>query len=236
METAAALREKDHDVVVIAPRERVLRNYFDVQASGRIIGLFESQGVAVNLNCGELADAERAGGSIRMRFAGGRTIEADILLACMGVKARTSFLAGSGIAIGQGVKVDRQMKTNVPDIFAAGDVAEAADFFSGRQGVNPILPSAVGQGKTAGINMADEESVYEGWLPMNTFNFFGHLAVSVGKAMPDESDDVLAAKDGGYRKIISREGKLLGAAFLRHGYRRRRDPVPDQAADRFGQV
>ena len=214
METAAALREKDHEVVVIAPRERILRNYFDIEASGRIIGLFESQGVAVNLNCGELADAERAGGSIRMRFAGGRTVEADILLACMGVKARTSFLAGSGIAIGQGVKVDRQMKTNVPDIFAAGDVAEAADFFSGRQGVNPILPSAVGQGKTAGINMADEESVYEGWLPMNTFNFFGHLAVSVGKAMPDESDDVLAAKDGSYRKIISKEGKLLGAAFL----------------------
>lgn len=214
MEMAAALREKNHEIVVIAPRERVLRNYFDIEASGRIISLFESQGVTIHLNWGELIQAERAGSSVGMRFGNGGTISADILLSCIGVKARTSFLAGSGIEIGQGVKVDRQMKTNIPDIFAAGDVAEAADFFSGRQGVNPILPSAVGQGKTAGTNMADQESVYEGWLSMNTFNFFGHLATSVGKTVPDEGDEVLVTKNGDYRKVISREGRLLGASFL----------------------
>jgi phenylglyoxylate dehydrogenase epsilon subunit len=214
MEMAAALREKNHEVIVIAPRERILRNYFDIDASGRIISLFEDQGVTVHLNWGELTQAERAGNSLGMRFGSGETVGTDILLACIGVKARTSFLTGSGISIGQGIKVDRQMKTNVPDIFAAGDVAEAADFFSGRQGVNPILPSAVGQGKTAGNSMADQESVYEGWLSMNTFNFFGHLATSVGKTVPDAGDDVLVKKNGGYGKVICREGKLLGAAFL----------------------
>jgi hypothetical protein len=62
--------------------------------------------------------------------------------------------------------------------------------------------------------MADQESVYEGWFSMNTFNFFGHLATSVGKTVPDAGDDVLVKKNGDYRKIVCREGRLLGAAFL----------------------
>ncbi len=215
MEMAAALSEKKHEVTVIAPRERILRNYFDMDESGRIISLFEEQGVAVHLNWGEVTEANRSGSNLQIRFASGKTIEADILLACIGVKPRTSFLEGSGILIGQGIKVDRQMKTNMPDIFAAGDVAEAYAFFSGQQGVNPILPSAVAQGKIAGSSMADQKVEYEGWLPMNTFNFFGHLATSIGKTTADAADNALVKRENGhYGKIVCREGRLLGAAFL----------------------
>jgi phenylglyoxylate dehydrogenase epsilon subunit len=109
------------------------------------------------------------------------------------------------------------MRTNIPTVFAAGDVAEAADFFTGREGLNPILPNAALQGKIAGSNMVDKKVDYEGWLPMNTFNFFGHLAVSVGKAVPSEGEDVFMEKDGNrgsYKKIICKEGTLLGAAFI----------------------
>ena len=109
------------------------------------------------------------------------------------------------------------MRTNLPNVFAAGDVAESADFFTGRRGLNPILPGAVCQGRVAGRNMVDQITEYEGSLPMNTFNFFGHLAVSVGKSEPSEGDDVFVKKDGKrgtYRKLLFREDRLLGAAFL----------------------
>jgi phenylglyoxylate dehydrogenase epsilon subunit len=217
MELAAALKEKGKEVTVIAPRERILRAYFDIEASSRIIELFAEAGVAVHVNWGEATAAERDGNGIKISFSRDKTIETEILLVCLGVQPRVSFLAGSGIDVGRGVVVDRQMRANIPHIFAAGDVAEAADFFTGQNGFNPILPNAVSQGKVAGSAMADQPAEYEGWLPMNTFNFFGHLATSIGKTVPSEGDEVLIENDtsnGYYRKIIYSEGRLLGAAFL----------------------
>lgn len=184
MEVAAALREKGNKVSVIAPRERILRSYFDVEASGRIIDLFAAAGVAVHLNWGEAVKAERSANGIRVRFSQDKTAEAEVLLSCMGVKPRLSCVEGSGIVVDKGIVVDGHMKTSIPDIFAAGDVAEAEDFFTGKKGLSPILPNAVSQGKIAGSSMVDEKAVYEGWLPMNTFNFFGHLATSVGEMTP----------------------------------------------------
>ena len=52
---------------------------------------------------------------------------------------------------------------------------------------------------------------------MNTFNFFGHRAVSVGKTLPAKDDEVLLEKhdkNGTYRKIVCRQDRLLGATFL----------------------
>lgn len=217
MELAAALKEKGKEVTVIAPRERILRAYFDMEASSRIIELFAKAGVSVNLNWGEATAAERSANGIKISFSRDKSIETEIFLVCIGVQPRVSFLAGSGIDVVRGVTVDRQMRTNIPNIFAAGDVAEAADFFTGRNGFNPILPNAVSQGKVAGSAMGGQDAEYEGWLPMNTFNFFGHLATSIGKTVPSEGDEMLIEHDTGngyYRKIICNDGKLLGAAFL----------------------
>jgi phenylglyoxylate dehydrogenase epsilon subunit len=217
MELAAALQEKGHEVHVIAPRERILRSYFDIEASSRIIDLFADAGVSINLEWGEATGAERTKSDIHIHFSHDKTIATEILIVCIGVKPRVAYLTGSGIDVNEGVMVDRQMRTNIPNIFAAGDVAEAANFFTGQLGVNPILPNAVSQGKIAGSTMADQHAEYDGWLSMNTFNFFGHLATSIGKTVPSEGDEVLIEQDKGnglYRKIICNDNRLLGAAFI----------------------
>jgi len=217
LELAVALKERNCQVTVIAPRERILRRYFDTEASCRIIDLFAENGVEIHLNWGEATAAQKSNDGIRVNFGKDRELETDILIAGIGVIPRVSFLKGSGIAINEGVRVDRRMRTNVTTVFAAGDVAEAAEFFTGQEGLNPILPNAVHQGKVAGSNMVDKELDYEGWLPMNTFNFFGHLAVSVGKAVPSGSEDVFTEKNGdrgSYRRIICKGGRLLGVAFI----------------------
>jgi phenylglyoxylate dehydrogenase epsilon subunit len=215
MELAAALATKGHRVTVVAPRERILRNYFDIEASTRIIDLFTASGVVVNLKWGEAVKAERRGNEVVARFAEGCEVETDILLACLGVKARVSFLRGSGIGVNEGVVVDRHMRTNLPHIFAAGDVAEACDFFSGRNRVNPILPNAASQGKVAGDNMADRASEYEGSFAMNAFNFFEHLALSIGKVVADEGDEVLEARrNGSHIRLVFTGDRLTGASFL----------------------
>jgi phenylglyoxylate dehydrogenase epsilon subunit len=215
MELAAALREKGHEVSVVAPREKILRNYFDAEAGRIIRDLFTDAGVAVHLNWGEAVSARQSGGETHVLFGREKTLDAEIVLSCMGVSPRISFLAGTGVSIDRGVVVDRHMSTNIPDVFAAGDVAEAADFFTGETGFNPILPNAVSQGKVAGSNMAGETSEYGGWVSMNTFNFFGHLATSIGRTMAGPGDEELVRKEeSGYKKMVLTGSTLVGATFI----------------------
>ncbi len=214
MELAAALTARGHEVTVIAPRERILRSSFDEEASQRIIDLFTASGVRVNMRWGEAASAERHGAETRVRFSGGNEIEADVVLACLGVKPRTALIQGSGIEKGDGITVDRRMRTNLPDVFAAGDCAEASDFLTGRLKVNPILPGAADQGKVAGANMAGGESEYDGSLPMNAFNFFNHLALSIGKVAAGADDVLIERRNGSFARLVFTGDTLVGASFL----------------------
>jgi phenylglyoxylate dehydrogenase epsilon subunit len=217
MELAVALAEIGHEICIIAPRERILRRYFDTEAGTCIVGLFAEHSISINLNWGEAAEVKKAQNTTEVTFASGKTLDTEVIISCTGVQPRISFLSGSKIKINKGILVDNKMEANIPGVFATGDVAEAPDFLSGRNGLALTLPSAVEQGKVAGSNMAGEEVVYEGWLPMNIFNFFGHLALSVGKSEPDEGEQVFVKKEPEqrrYRKLIFNNDRLVGATFL----------------------
>ena len=154
---------------------------------------------------------------VQVSMEGGQVLDADIFVVAAGVRSRTSFLEDSGVRIDGGVLVDSRMTTNIPNIWAAGDVASAKGFLTADHGVNPILPNAAEQGKVAGSTIAGRDVEYEGWLPMNTLMFFGHRAVSVGKPLPSDGDEVLVTKDearGTYKRLIFSGDALVGAAFL----------------------
>ncbi len=216
MHTAECLAEKGIKVSVVEALPRILPAYFDDEASVFIQHTLEKYGIAFHTGQSAAAVAWRNDG-VEVSLSGGDTVEGDFLLAATGVRPRISFLNGSGLDADEGIPVDDRMRTSLPNILAAGDVAAARAFFDGAQAMNPILPNAAEQGKIAGSTMAGQETGYEGWLPMNNFHFFNHLAVAVGKTVPSEGDEVLVEKDGEagtYRRIICRDDRLLGAAFI----------------------
>lgn len=218
MELAPALAEKGHEVSVIAPRERILRRYFDPESGGNIIDLFAQHNVLVTLHWGEVTEVEKHGTTIKATFASGRSIETEMLIACAGVAPRISLLKGSGIKINRGILVDWRVRTNIEDIYAAGDVAEAPDFFTGQPGMNQIVLSAVEQGKIAGSNMAGVEAEYKGWISTNVFNFFGNTAFSAGISMPTENRfQVLTERDDKQKRLkrlVYDGDTLVGAMFF----------------------
>jgi len=216
MHVAECLAEHGIRVQVVEMLPHILPAYFDRDASGMIQRVLEKHGVTffTGRRATEVAWKKR---SVEVLLENGERLRADLLLVATGVKPRTSFLNGSGIKINDGILVDSEMRTSLQHIFAAGDVASAKSFLTGEHGLNPILPNAAEQGKIAGSNMIGEKKEYEGWLPMNTFNFFGHRAVSVGKSAPAEGDEVVLQEGDGaqaYKKIICRDDRLLGATFL----------------------
>ncbi|MDZ7698319.1 MAG: FAD-dependent oxidoreductase [Deltaproteobacteria bacterium] len=217
MELAAALTGAGHQVEVVAPRERILRPYFDPSLDAYIIDLFKENSIPVHLNWGEATEVSRLNGGFEASFEGGMKITPDLLIAATGVRPRTAFLEESRIDVKRGIRVDQTMRTNIPDVYAAGDVAETQNRLTGKYGLSLILPSAVEQGKVAGKNMVGGDAIYEGWISMNAFNFFGHMAVSLGEFMGRVDDKILVERNPEareYKKLVFREGRLIGANFF----------------------
>ncbi len=217
MELAMALSERGHKVTVIEKESQILPLYFDEPSATYMRDIFISHGVETFV-AEEVTKVRRDRGKIEVACASGRVVGSDLLVTCVGVRSRISFLDGSGINVKRGVLVDSQMRTNADGVYAAGDVVEAPDFFYRQPGVNAIIPSAIAQGKVAGANMAGKETTCDGWVSMNVFNILGNMACSIGLATPrGEGNEVLEEKDDekkSFKRLVFRDDRLVGGMFL----------------------
>ena len=217
MHAAENLAKGGVEVSVVEMQPHVLAGYFDAEASAMIEQVFAANGVRLLLGA-SVASFVPQGEACRAKLMDGTVLDADLLLVATGVAPVTAFLAGSGIETERGVLVDAHMRTNVANIWAAGDVAQARGFFTQDRIINGILPDAVDQGRIAGMAMAEDPATkdYAGGVPLNTYSFFGQHAVSVGvheSALEQTGVEVkkqVNAGDNRYLKIVLKDRRLAG--------------------------
>jgi phenylglyoxylate dehydrogenase epsilon subunit len=229
LHAAESFSEKGLKVAVVELFPQVLPGYFDAEASELIQRVFAENGVTFYLN-NPAVKVESIAGKSKVILKQGQELEGDILLVSTGVKTRTDFLESSGLEMDQGIIVDNFMHTSIENIWAAGDVAQADSFFSKGKVLNAILPDAFEQGKIAGMSMAegtliiqdfpelgekDFSLIYRGGVPMNTFNFYGNRAFSVGMIGPENEEDYeidkLVLPTGlVYQKMVFEDDYLIG--------------------------
>ena len=115
---------------------------------------------------------------------------------------------GSGISSQRGIQVDKYLKTNAPDVYAAGDCIETPNLLTGEPFVHAIFPNAVDQGQVAGMNLAGYPTEYEGAERMNSLK---HLGLPIMAAGEKEGDQVLCEQQGNnLRTVYLRENQLVG--------------------------
>ncbi|MGA8154648.1 MAG: FAD-dependent oxidoreductase [Rhodoplanes sp.] len=204
-------------VTVVELEKHVLSAYFEPRASKIIEDVFARNGVRM-LTGRTIVGVDGAGDRCFAALDDGRKIVADLLLVCVGAKPNVKFLDESGIEINSGIVVDDRMRTNLPNIWAAGDVAEAGSLWGGKV-VNGILPNAVEQGRIAGLDMADDSALvpFPGAVPLNTYSFFGQQAVSVGRGEAGVDCEIAESVDDEksiYRRIVLRDDQLVGIATI----------------------
>ncbi|HZM53625.1 MAG TPA: FAD-dependent oxidoreductase, partial [Acidimicrobiales bacterium] len=130
IELSLLLADLGVEVTVIGRRNWVMPRVLDPVTSTVAEAALAVRGVTLRL--GVQADAIIGEPSATgVRLADGTHLDADLVVAATGVKPHTEYLDDSGIATGWGVHVDDRLATSVPGIVAAGDVAEAADRFTG---------------------------------------------------------------------------------------------------------
>ena len=128
------------------------------------------------------------------------------------------MLNDTDIKKNRGIVVDKHMKTNIKNVYAAGDVCETTDILSGNQRLIPILPGAYKQGEVAGINMAGAEADYEGSLAMNSIGFFGLPMITAGIVRPEgDGFEILEKVDKqnySLRKIVLKQNRIVGFIMI----------------------
>lgn len=220
LHAAEVLAKAGARVAVVERQAHALPGYLDAPAAGIVEAAFRDRGIALMTGRTVSSVQGRDGRPVSVTLDDGATLPVDLLLVGTGVRPATGFLDGSGIAVGQGVLVDDAMRTNVADVWAAGDVAQARAFFGAAPIVNGILPDAVEQGRIAGMAMAGDPALkpYIGGLPINTFPFFGRHAVSVGIAGEDDpSVEIhrrLDVRAGLYSRLSLKDGRLIGVCTV----------------------
>ncbi len=148
----------------------------------------------------------------------GESIDADLVICATGVRSNTAFLEGSGIKIDMGVVVDDYMQTSVPDIYAAGDVAQGKDFSTGDYYVQAIQPTAVEHGKVAAQSMVvGHITEHAGNVNMNVLDTVGLISTSFGMWMGvdggDESE-LVDKENYQYINLQFKDDVLVGASSL----------------------
>ncbi len=221
MKAAEAIISIGVRVSVIEMMERVLKPVYDETACGIIKALFEDKGVDVLTSSqaeeiyGRKDDESSAGG---VMLKGGKKVDGDIVIMSVGVIPQVDFLKDSGIEINRGVVVDKSMKTNLPDIYAAGDVAEAYDILLGINRPIPIWPKAYYEGRIAGLNMAGGNEEFSGIFAMNSADFFGLPTMSAGIVNPeDDSWESLVEfkpEENYYKRIVLKNNKIDGMIMV----------------------
>jgi NADPH-dependent 2,4-dienoyl-CoA reductase/sulfur reductase-like enzyme len=121
--------------------------------------------LGVNLYLGEELKAFSViNGKVNAVVTDKRTLETDIVVLGMGSKPNTDFLEGSGIALGirGAIKVNGQMQTNIPNIWAAGDCAETLHLVSKMHAHIALGTIANKTGVVAGSSIAGEKALFPG--------------------------------------------------------------------------
>jgi NAD(P)H-nitrite reductase large subunit len=206
-------------VVELAPR--VLAGALDEPAARLAAAAMIRAGV--ELRCGAEVEAvvarERHVAAARLK--GGEELPCELVVVAVGVAPNAALARSTAgaVEVDRGILVDDLMRTTAPDVYAAGDVAQGREAFSGARRAIPIWPGAFRQGRIAGLGMAGAEPErYEGALVMNSVSVFGLATVSVGvAAQPPGDAEVMVserAEPPTYRKVVLKGGRIVGAMLV----------------------
>lgn len=160
LEVAAAARHHGVPVTIVEPQPTPLHAVLGAQVGEVFAQLHRDHGVDLRTGIGVERFEGSDGRVTGVRTSTGDLLEGDLVVVGVGIRPNTALAEAAGLEVDDGVLVDELLTTSDPDVFAAGDVANA---------VNPLLgtrlrvehwANAANQGKAAGLSMAGQGQPY----------------------------------------------------------------------------
>ena len=176
----------------------------------------EKNGVRLVLSDGASGFNKSANGSLEVLTQSGKVFPADIVVLGIGVRPENWLAKNAGLEIGErgGIRVDEQMRTSDPDIFAVGDAVEVKDYVTGEWSLVALAGPANRQGRIAADVIAGRDSRFRGTQGTAIIGLFGGAAAWTG--VSEKTLNRIGDMD--YEKIYlypnSHAGYYPGAKYL----------------------
>lgn len=221
LESAETLIHQGYEVTHLLRRETLWSDVLDATASDMVLQEERRLGIDVRTN-EEIAEILGENGQVRaVATTYGKHIPCDIVLIAIGIQPNIDFVRQSGIACGHGIRVDATMHTNLPDIYAAGDVIEITDALTGKTRVIGQWYPAIQQAQIAAYAMLHKDLHHQRATEAfyNATFLCGLDFVSVGVTIQPTDGPLfqeIIAPPGprSYRKVLLQHGIPVGVLFL----------------------
>ncbi len=220
LETAENLVHAGFEVTLVEMLDQVLAP-LDREFARLVEEHLKKNGIRLALGDGVAGFAPLEGGAIEVKTKSGKTYPADVVILALGVRPDTTLAKAAGLEIGErgGIRVDEQMHTSDPDIFAVGDAVEVKDWVTGQWSLVALAGPANRQGRIAADVIAGRDSRFRGTQGTSIIGLFGGAAAWTGAS--EKTLKRLGDKD--YEKIYLfpnshagyyPEAKLIALKFL----------------------
>lgn len=184
LELAEGLQHRGVRTTLLQRGDRVWPRLFDTRESAIIEEAIKHEGIEI-LYGEELSEIQGKKGRVRgVLLKSGKELGCQIVGVAIGVRPVLSLVEETSLEKDRGLLVNNHLQTNVREVFAAGDVAQVHDRWTGKHNLDVLWPSAINEGRAAGYNMVDiahgnePQRIYQKGSPFNAVLLFGvHLSV-----------------------------------------------------------
>lgn len=217
LKAVEALVRRGVNVTVIDIMSRIMPRVLDDTAASIVGKTLEEQNVSVLLNntVEAILGDEKATG---VQLKDGTHLDCDFIILAIGVRCNTDLVGNTGIKINRGIVVNEKMETDIPDVYAAGDVAEGYNFIEEKMMEIAIIPNAYYQGETAGANMAGADKTFSEGFIMNSMPLFDLPVISAGVSEDREGLEIITRYLPGsdsYKKFYISGKSLVGYLLIK---------------------
>jgi len=215
LETAENLVHAGFEVTLVEMLDQVLAP-LDRELARLVQEHLVRHGVKLALGDGVAAFKPLPGGGIEVQTRAGKDHPADLVILALGVRPDTTLARSAGLAIGErgGIRVDEQMRTSDPDIFAVGDAVEVRDVVTGQWSLVALAGPANRQGRIAADVIAGRKARFRGAQGTSIIGLFDGAAAWTGAS--EKTLERLGGTD--YEKIYlfpnSHAGYYPGAKMI----------------------
>ena len=205
----------DMEKHLVVGSNRIFSRVVDAEAAA----ILEKSLTARGLQLFKGNDVEKIteGERLTLSLKSGDSLQSDLLIVGKGVLPNTQIARDAKLQVKDGVCIDQFCRSSHPDIYAAGDVAEGADFISGEATIQGNWMTAVEQGENAALNMLGLETAYEGSLKNNITEIFGIDVAAVGYCQDDAPATACNynTATGRFRKVfLDEQQRVIGATMI----------------------
>jgi NADPH-dependent 2,4-dienoyl-CoA reductase/sulfur reductase-like enzyme/rhodanese-related sulfurtransferase len=174
LEMVENLIHRGFEVTLVEMLDQVLPSV-DQEHARVVEAHLQRHGVQLALDDGVAGFKQVKNGSLNVETSSGKTYPADIVILALGVRPDTTLAKKAGLEIGErgGIRVDDQMRTSNPDIFAVGDAVEVKDFVTREWSLIALAGPANRQGRIAADVIAGRDSHFRGTQGTAIVGLFG---------------------------------------------------------------